>query len=398
MKISLVDKEEEFYSLRNKWDELLNKSKSKTIFLTWEWLYSWWKNFKQDRQLFILKAEQETNGELIGIAPFYLKTLSIFKFFSLKGIFFIGDGTQDSDYLDLIVNSGIEKEVVKAFFNFLEKNKDKWDLILLNEIPETSVNLEVIKYILEKNNYLFSQKEGFCAYTILPQNWDSYLKSLNPRMRTKIRSNSRNLEKNFQTQFIIGVNQSELRELLNSLFKLHQKRWNQLYYEGTFHSPLRRQFYYDISQYFLEKDWLRLYSLKIDGEFRAHQFCFEYNGNIFLLQEGFDPDWKDWEVGNVLRAYVFKDIISKGIKEYDFLGGVSFHKTSWGAKTKKNIYIILGRPSLKNRFYIQYPILKEVWKEKLKKVIPKGLLELKRKLIEKNRKRKIKICRLKELK
>lgn len=389
MKISLIDKDEEFYNLRNKWNELLDKSKSNTIFLTWEWMYSWWKNYKEDRRLFILKAEDSANGELIGIAPFYLKTLLFFKFFPLNSIFFIGDGTKDSDYLDLIVSLEREEEVIISFFDFLEKNNE-WDLIILNEIPETSVNLEVIRQEVKRSNYLFSQKEGFCAYTILPQNWDSYLKSLNPRMRTKIRSNSRNLEENFQTQFIICSNQSELPEKLNSLFKLHQKRWNEIYYEGAFLSPQRCQFYFDLSQYFLEKDWLRLYSLKVDGKYVAHQFCFEYNRNIFLLQEGFDTNWDKWGVGNVLRTYVFKDIITKGIKEYDFLGGVSFHKTSWGAITKKTLYIIIGKPSFKNKFYIQLPILKEACKEKLRKVIPESLLEFKKDLVEKIRKRKIK--------
>lgn len=390
MKISVVDKEENFYSLRNKWDELLSKSNSNTIFLTWEWMYSWWKNYKDDKQLFILKAEDSVDGELIGIAPFYLKTLPFFKFLSLNCIFFIGDGTKDSDYLDLIVSLGRKKEVIENFLDFLEKNNDKWDLIFLNEIPESTINLEVLTQIIKRSGYLFSQKEGVCAYTVLPENWDSYLTSLNPRMRTKIKSNIRKLEENFQTQFIICTNQSELTESLSSLFELHQKRWKQRYYEGAFLSPLRCQFYHDISQYFLEKDWLRLYSLKVDGQYVAHQFCFEYNGNIFLLQEGFDTDWNKWEVGNVLRAYVFKDIITKGIKEYDFLGGVSFHKTSWGAITKKTLYIIVGKPFFKNKLYIQLPILKERLKEKLKKVIPESLLELRSDLIEKLRRRKIK--------
>src|SRR5262249_33633000 len=110
---------------------------------------------------------------------------------------------------------------------------------------------------------------------------------------------------------------------------LHQKRWERKLHEGAFSSPQRRRFYQAIGHYFLEKDWLRFYSLELNGTFVAHQFCFEYDRKVFLLQEGFDPDLQEKSLGIDLRGYVFKDLIARGVKEYDFLGGINRHKISW---------------------------------------------------------------------
>src|SRR2546430_13565288 len=56
-----------FCALRKEWDELLEASASNSFFLTWEWLYPWWKHLSGDRKLRIITLRSD--GELIAIAP-----------------------------------------------------------------------------------------------------------------------------------------------------------------------------------------------------------------------------------------------------------------------------------------------------------------------------------------
>ena len=63
-----LNTEQEFCELREEWDALLDETEDLDFFSTWEWNYSWWKNFKEDKQLFLLTLRDEANV-LVGIFP-----------------------------------------------------------------------------------------------------------------------------------------------------------------------------------------------------------------------------------------------------------------------------------------------------------------------------------------
>lgn len=60
-----------FSNLSREWDELLDASESDCVFLTWEWLHTWWKHLAAGRRLAILAVRR--GGELVAIAPFCLQ-------------------------------------------------------------------------------------------------------------------------------------------------------------------------------------------------------------------------------------------------------------------------------------------------------------------------------------
>src|SRR2546427_4482076 len=49
-----------FEKLREEWNELLQASASNCLFLTWEWLYTWWKHLSEDRRLFIITVDRKS--------------------------------------------------------------------------------------------------------------------------------------------------------------------------------------------------------------------------------------------------------------------------------------------------------------------------------------------------
>lgn len=72
-KISIIECDiERFKKLHNEWNELLKKSNSDQLFMSWEWMYSWWNMFAINNcmDLKLLLAITNAN-ELVGIAPVY---------------------------------------------------------------------------------------------------------------------------------------------------------------------------------------------------------------------------------------------------------------------------------------------------------------------------------------
>ena len=68
MHVTLVREESDLLALRGEWDALLRSSHSNGLFLTWEWISTWWRIYGDGRALHLLAARDD-GGRLIGLAP-----------------------------------------------------------------------------------------------------------------------------------------------------------------------------------------------------------------------------------------------------------------------------------------------------------------------------------------
>lgn len=385
--VELIDSGDIFLGLKEEWDYLLQHSSANTIFLTWEWISAWWKNYKKDYwELYILLFRE--GEKLVGIAPLYRTRAKTSLVVQIKKLLLLGYGSFDSEYLDIISCHGKEKEVLESLINYLDKNKNEWDVFILNEVPESSATLNLLRTNCDKSRYLVSTKKHDCAFVKLPGSWDEYLASMHYNFRKKLRHFTKRLENSHTVEFSEFPVETELEKELESFFDLHQKHWESEDMEGSFADVQRRNFYYDMAKLFLKKGWLRLYSLKVDGRFAAHQYCFEYDNKIFSLQDGFDPDWGMKRVARVLRGYVFKDIIGRGLKEYDFLGELSPYKKNWVAVEKFSVNTIIAKKNYKSFLFLTVPSAFKAFRKSVKDILPQKLVNWRNELSEKNRRKK----------
>jgi CelD/BcsL family acetyltransferase involved in cellulose biosynthesis len=361
-----------FFAMQGEWNDLLQQTPHPSVFATWEWVFAWWTAYHEKKHLSILRVTQD--GQTVGLAPFFRGVTSRYRFLPLRLVSLLGDGSHDSDYLDFISKSGHEHAVARCVADFLLGASNEWDAILLNEIPDTSPHLAVFGHLFPEDAFYYEETAVPCAEVTLPSDWNAYLGRLKPRMRSKIRSLTSHLTQSFAVVFDRCERAEELSPRLASLFDLHQRRWQLEGQEGVFASPAKRLFYHEMSSRFLARGWLAFYSLAVDGQPVAHQLCLEYGNRMYLLQEGYDPAWTNHGVGNVLRAYVFRDCIGRGLAAYDFLGGVTPHKLSWGSTVKMSRRIAIGPRTLTNRIVFEGPRALAWGKDKAKRILPDRLL------------------------
>jgi len=369
--LAITNSEHELDTLRVAWSALLDTSAADNVFLTWEWASVWWRHYGKDNELHVIRITEE--GELIGLVPLYARRFRRFGL-AYTSLHLLGDGSWDSDYLDVIARSGDEETVVQALATFLTSREASHDILFLNEVPESSPGIQHIRRYAKRSAWYWNEVPVACAYVELPADWDTFLKRLAPRMRTKIRSLTKALEQEFSVRYERCEREEDLPARLDDLFRLHALRWNEKQSQGVFASTEKRQFYREMAARFLERGWLRLYSLLVDGRYVAHQFCFEYKNRVFLLQEGFDPAWETRGVGNVLRAHVFRECIASGVSTYDFLAGVTPHKRSWGAAVKTTIRASTGHRTAKNMVFFVLPRLVDNGKQWVKALLPDRVL------------------------
>jgi CelD/BcsL family acetyltransferase involved in cellulose biosynthesis len=316
--------------LSKAWEALLAEYPLATTFSSMEWLTSWWQSFGTPGQMVVL-ALFGSDLRLVGVAP-----LSIFRerfggFLSLRVLRLMGDGSGDSDNLDLPVRPGFEKRLAQAVLQYIEKHTKEWDLCQLNTMPPDS---PVARAIVEslKPNWVFFESLSVRSSIPLPEAWDEYLQRLCSEDRKNLERYERRLEKRYSTRIYRCTRESELEVCLEALFRLHQLRWQNAGEPGSFVSPQRREFYRQLSHRLLDRGLLEFWAIELDGAIVAAQFAFRFRNKVFQLQEGYDPERASDRVGFILRGAVIKQLISEGIQTYDFLGGTDPYKTRWGAQ------------------------------------------------------------------
>ena len=118
MQIQTIQTTDEFLSLRAEWNALLETSASNCVFLTHEWLSTWWKHLADGRRLHVVTARKD--GNLIGVLPLAERAPQFARMMP-RILEFLGSGVIGSDYLDTIVAKESECEVMDAFADHLNR-------------------------------------------------------------------------------------------------------------------------------------------------------------------------------------------------------------------------------------------------------------------------------------
>src|SRR5262249_34062566 len=82
---------EELQALRAEWDDLLQSSRADVVFLTWEWLLTWWAHVASSWRLHVLTVYED--GRLVGLAPFGIAPAAPLRGIPFRTVQFLGAGS-----------------------------------------------------------------------------------------------------------------------------------------------------------------------------------------------------------------------------------------------------------------------------------------------------------------
>jgi|HubBroStandDraft_1064217.scaffolds.fasta_scaffold09613_3 CelD/BcsL family acetyltransferase involved in cellulose biosynthesis len=341
---------ESLEELRPAWEELLSQYPQSSIFSAWEWLAPWWRAFGADQQLHVL-AFEDLSSRLVGLAP-----LSISVHADLgkkwKALRLMGDGSGDSDNLDVPVVPGCADRVALQLLRYLEHQSSLWDFCEFNTLPAESWVANRLMSLLEEKGWSYSTGQTPRCSVSLPGDWEAYLAELSSKVRKNYKYYHRKFEKQPATRIYRCSSDADWLARLEELFELHQKRWQSEGQPGSFSSLTRRGFYQDLSAVLLQRNWLEFWLLEIDGKTVATDYGFRYGDTAYALQAGFDLAHGLDSPGFYLKGRMLKALIESGVRRYDFLGGFTESKARWNAQPSYYRHIHFALPGSRGTFYL----------------------------------------------
>ena len=318
----------QFEALRPEWNELLARSRCQSVFLTWEWLNAWWRHIgSRTSQLGILTI-RIPSGRLVGIGPFCITRSDVMGASVLR---FLGTTRVSSEYLDVICESGLESQIAPAVAQALFDRSVSWDLLVLSDLLESATVLNELRpHVLARGVAWEETVSQHCPYLTLPETKEKFLSVLGASTRALLKRRTRKLmQLGAEIEEVDSADALLVSMRLDALFALHEKRWTMRGRKGNMGEDAIHLFHREVAQTFLERGWLRLYSLKVHDKVIASLYSFRYGGKLFYYQAGFDPSWSNYSPGLVLMGQGIERAISEGLEEFDYLRGLEPYKTRW---------------------------------------------------------------------
>jgi CelD/BcsL family acetyltransferase involved in cellulose biosynthesis len=315
-----------FASLRNDWKELHQQNPNQEVFLSWEWLYAWWKHYGKGRELWLITAWRD--GDLIGIAP--LMRVERRKY-GVRLNVLCNIGTPDVDEGGFIVKDG-EAQVYAAIGDYLITQKRLWDMLELNELPAGSPEMRYLLPQLANSGFGFRQSNTPHLYLPIPTRWNEYIERLPLEFRRKRLRNERKLSEQNRLTIVHHLGEEVTWEDIATIFEVNEHG----HFPDVYRPAEEKAFQREIFELVKEKGWLNIHLLYVDDLPIAYNYGFVCNARYGYWRSGFDLRYAEYSVGNMLIFRTIENCLEREINELDFLSGYEPYKARW--QTLERVY------------------------------------------------------------
>jgi CelD/BcsL family acetyltransferase involved in cellulose biosynthesis len=332
--VEIITEESEFLALEHIWNPLLQRSGMGNIFLTFEWLYTWWRHFGQGNRLSILVVRNQ--GWIVGLAPLIITNREGFRQLSMMG-------GRAADFKDFIIADDEDREaVIEAILDAIIKERT-WDFFQLKGLREDSPNFHPLKVVISR----FQDYRPVCykyddsLYIPIDRSWESYMSTLTSGFRKDSRRRMRSLnQEKGAISYYHPRDQREVEMYMDEFIKQHIIHWKEIKQEySVFEHPMMVSFYKELAKQLFAKKWFDIHALLVNGEVAAIGFGFEYGNKHFPYMGAFKHEFFKYSVGRFLRLYAFKDAFSRGLREIDLLMGDESYKLDFNPR-ERGLYCV----------------------------------------------------------
>jgi CelD/BcsL family acetyltransferase involved in cellulose biosynthesis len=325
MTVKVLDRLE---PLVDDWERLAQRTRA-APFLWPGWVAAWWGAFGAGRPQILAAYD---GGRLAGVLPLRRTrgALSSTTNSTTPLFGFLAEGEPALERLSRAIFSQQPRRVVLSYM-----------------VP-TDAGVSVARSAAEVARYrMFAESVQAAPYITIDGDWEAYEAGLRRKFRSELRRRRRRLEEEGRLTLEVSDGAEGLEELLEEGFRVEGAGWKGDYGTSIDSRPETRRFYTDVARWAAGRGWLRLAFLRLDGRALAFDYSLEYDGTHYLLKTGYDPAYRRFAPGMIIRHRMLERAFSDGMKTYDFLGmGSDFAwKREWTDAQQERLFMHMFAPT-----------------------------------------------------
>ena len=316
------------------WERLAQQSQVRP-FLWPGWVDAWWRTLGAGKLRIIAVYE---DGQLTGVLPLrrFLGTWSLIPatHIPLSGI--------------LAANGTVAKHLARMLFSQAPRRVD------LSYVSPADMEISLTLKAAEDANYRVLKRSIPLAETVpyitTDGTLEEYESGLRRKFRSELRRRRRRLEEEGRLTLEVSDGTERLDELLEEGFRVEGSGWKGAYGTSINSRPALRRFYIKVAHWAVEHDWLRLSFLRLNGRAIAFDYCLEHNDCHYLLKTGYNPAYRKYSPGMILRHLMIARAFSSSIAIYDFCGEDWEWKREWTSTVQERMFLRIFAPTALGHF------------------------------------------------
>jgi CelD/BcsL family acetyltransferase involved in cellulose biosynthesis len=329
----------ELSGLQPQWDEVVQRSGDGSLFVSFDWITTWWDHFDGGRELLVLVAEDDEG--IAGIAPFAIGRYRYLRI-SLRVLEFIGApfrGRSLSTRLNLIVSRRHE-QCLAGFAEAMAGNANRWDLCSLRGVPATSVHLERLSSLQGYPLTLLSAGVNQVAFIpLLGREWSKYLESRSRSFRYWLRRIQQRAEKAGMGPVERVESLRGLEAVLPHLSRVCEASWKAAQDKGMFFSrDATAEFLAAFLRRVCANGGLLLTTLSSHQQIIAYHLALFHSGTLWFYDTAYDTEYGRAAPGFNLFAHMIQEGFRARVDRIDLGPGLQPYKMRWADDREERVH------------------------------------------------------------
>ena len=276
---------------------------------------------------------------------------------------------------DLVAAEGgqaFTDEAAQTVFQHLVADQS-WDVLKLTDIPEGGKAWRLYEAAQAAGFPVGAWESHRSPYIELPDSQEILMKSLSAKFRGNLRRRRKRLAENGEitVERLFGptLTQRHLEEAL----VMESGGWKGRQGSAVNQSEATRGFHRELFLDLAYRERLSLFRLKLQGQPIAFQYGITTNGVFSLVMTSYDESFSVFSPGHLLTEEVLKDCVSRGLREFDFLGCDLPWKLEWTSAVRAHHWLFIFRDSARGRLLRK---IKFSWAQTARQLLTKWRMHL----------------------
>lgn len=247
-------------------------------------------------------------------------------------------GHRNGDWYGIACAEADQPEALAALLGAIAPGTGSCDLLRLERVsPELAASARQ----LAGSAAVALRPPDVLPFIELDDGFEGWLASRSRNFRSQLGRRRRRAEREHEVGFEAMPAPAELEERMATLFDLHDSRRRQVGAGGLLGAAERRA-YTRFAAASLERGWLRLHELRLDGTAVAAWYGWRLGDRYCYGISGFDPRHSELAVGMILLAHTIEAAAAEGSRVYDMLWGDEAYKSRYetGRRTVESVAIV----------------------------------------------------------
>lgn len=299
-------------------------------FITPEWYGSWLEHYGDEAEPFAIVSGSAVDGSCEAVLPLVRTRRSNVLRFA---------GADLGDHFHPACREEDEAMFARAACALLRERSREWSTAVLHGTEVDSVWHATLRASASPLAVVTGPATAMPFVDLDDVTWEALWAERGRKLRKYVRSRTNQIEREHEVRYRRAEDERALDADMTVMLNLHEQRFG---HQSLLLDDRAQAFHRSFAARALERGWLRLAFLDLDGTPVAASYGWNVGGRYGDYNGGFAPEWAKMSVGLLLIVHTLRSALEEGATEYDFLLGDEPYKSRFTSTRRCVATVMLG--------------------------------------------------------